>query len=177
MNKKKYNGNIMDEDDKMKNIIKIILPCLFLFFLIGCNLNNTPTSKVEEKLSNYQMLDKKINDDIDAGVQLLASYDQDNNIKNSTYKKLVTKQYKNIVYEVKEEVIDGDNATITVEIEVLDYRKITDDNINDTLLKQLENTKEKVTYSIDFYVIKDNDGNWNLSEIDDITLSKILGLY
>ena len=141
------------------------------------NLNNTPTSKVEERLSNYNMLDKRIDNDIDRGVQLLFSYIQNNDVQNiDSYRKLVYKQYKNIVYEVKDEIIDGDSATITVEIEVLDFKKVLEDN-NKSLVELLENTKDKVTYTIDFYVIKDKEGNWILNEPDDITISKLLGLY
>ena len=161
----------------MKKRIKLFLLFLFFIFLFGCNLNNTPTSKVEERLSNYNMLDKRIDNDIDRGVQLLFSYIQNNDVQNiDSYRKLVYKQYKNIVYEVKDEIIDGDSATITVEIEVLDFKKVLEDN-NKSLVELLENTKDKVTYTIDFYVIKDKEGNWILNEPDDITISKLLGLY
>ena len=33
------------------------------------------------------------------------------------------KQYKDLTYTIKEEMIDGNNATVTVEIEVYDYNK------------------------------------------------------
>ena len=37
------------------------------------------------------------------------------------------KQYKDMTYTIKDEVIDGDTATVTTEIEVYDYYKINKD--------------------------------------------------
>ena len=38
---------------------------IILFILVGCSLSNTPTSKVEELFSKYQMLDNDIKEQID----------------------------------------------------------------------------------------------------------------
>ena len=168
----------------MKKMLKIVLPCFLFIFLIGCELNNTPTSKVEEKLSNYNMIDKKIDDEIEKGIIILSNGNVLTNTQQEKYRKIVEKQLKNLVYEVKEEVIDGNNATITVEIEVLDYKKVlennnslpkTEENINKTL-DELDKSKDKITYTIDFFVTKENN-NWKLNDIDEITFSKILGIY
>ena len=165
----------------MKNKVKIILPFLFFLLLFGCNLNNTPTSKVEEKLSNYQMLDKSINDNIENGVLILSNNIESSNTEIERYRALVKKQYRNMVYEVKEEKIDGDMAVITVEIEVLDYTDIfnnTDDNLSVTeRLNLLEEVKDTITYTLDFYVIKDSNGDWKLDNFSDEVNYKILGIY
>ena len=71
----------------MKNKVKIILPFLFFLLLFGCNLNNTPTSKVEEKLSNYQMLDKSINDNIENGVLILSNNIESSNTEIERYRR------------------------------------------------------------------------------------------
>ena len=165
----------------MKKILNRILPFVFLFFLFGCNLNNTPTSKVEEKLSNYQMLDKSINNDIESGISILSENMTLTNIQMERFRKIVKKQFRNLVYEVKEEMVDGDTATITVSIEVLNYKSVIDNQVENTdvenLLKQLESVKEKIEYTAYFIVIKDDDGNWNLDSFGEEEISKILGIY
>ena len=166
---------------------KIILMFVFLLLLVGCSLSNTPTSKVEDLLSKYQMLDSDISEGIDDILEeeTLTSEQRDR------YRKLIEKQYKNLTYEIKDEKIDGNIAIITTEIEVLDYKKIvnetnntyqgrndyTVEEYNNTKLDALEAAKEKVTYTIDFDVKKDNDGNWELLSLDNETIKKIQGMY
>ena len=94
-------------------------------------------------------------------------------------------------YEVKDERYDGDSATITVEIEVLDYKKsinevssaylqrddYTVEEYNNAKLDSLEKVKDKVLYTIDFEVNKDANGNWHLASLSNETIKKILGMY
>ena len=166
---------------------KIIFIFIFLIILVGCSLSNTPTSKVEELLMKYQTLDKDIKDNINEVV------DEENltNDQKERYRSLIEKQYKNLVYEVKEEKYDGDNATVTVEIEVYDYKKAinnianyyinqenyTLEEYNNEKLKALESINEKVIYTIDFEVTKDSNNNWKLFNLDNETIKKILGMY
>ena len=170
--------------DKMK---KIILVFTFLLLLVGCSLSNSPTSKVEDLLTKYQTLDKDITENInDVVSKETLTEDQ-----VERYKSLIEKQYRNLTYEVKDERYDGNNATITVEIEVLDYKKAinevsasylqrddyTVEEYNDTKLAALEQVKEKVLYTIDFDVNKDTNGNWRLANLNNETIKKILGMY
>lgn len=168
----------------MKKIISLFM---FLLLLVGCSLSNTPTSKVEELLSKYQMLDN----DIKLGIDDILEEETLTTEQRNRYKSIIEKQYKNLAYEIKNEAIDGDVATITTEIEVLDYKKgvnevnsnyqgrddYTVEEYNNTKLDTLEKTKEKVTYTIDFEVIKDQDGNWKLMSLDNETIKKIQGMY
>lgn len=168
----------------MKKIMSIFI---FLLLLVGCSLSNTPTAQVEDLLSKYQMLD----DDIRAGIDDVVQGETLTTQQQDRYRKLIEKQYKNLSYEVKDEEIDGDTAIITVEIEVMDYKKVvnetndtyqgrndyTVEEYNDTKLDNLEDAKEKVTYTIDFEVVKDDDGNWKLSSLDNETIKKIQGMY
>lgn len=168
----------------MKKIISLFM---FLLLLVGCSLSNTPTSKVEELLSKYQMLDNNIK----LGIDDILEEETLTTEQRNRYKSIIEKQYKNLAYEIKNEAIDGDVATITTEIEVLDYKKgvnevnsnyqgrddYTVEEYNNTKLDTLEKTKEKVTYTIDFKVIKDQDGNWKLMSLDNETIKKIQGMY
>ena len=166
---------------------KIILVFTFLLLLVGCSLSNSPTSKVEDLLTKYQTLDKDITENInDVVSKETLTEDQ-----VERYKSLIEKQYRNLTYEVKDERYDGNNATITVEIEVLDYKKAinevsasylqrddyTVEEYNDTKLAALEQVKEKVLYTIDFDVNKDTNGNWRLANLNNETIKKILGMY
>lgn len=166
---------------------KIIFVFIFLLLIVGCSLANTPTSKVEDLLTKYQTLDKDINDDIESVI----NEETLTEVQKDRYRKIIEKQYRNLSYEVKDERYDGDISTITVEIEVLDYRKAINDisakfmnqdnytveEYNNAKLDALEKVEDKVIYTIDFDVKKDKNGNWSLASLNNETIKKILGMY
>lgn len=168
----------------MKKIIGIFI---FLLLLVGCSLSNTPTSKVEDLLTKYQTLDK----DIVSGINDILEEENFTSIQKDRYKKIIERQYRNLSYEIKNERIDGDTASVTTEIEVIDYKKIinevnnkyqgndnyTVEEYNNTKLDYLEKAKEKVKYTIDFEVKKNKDGNWQLNALSNETIKKIQGMY
>jgi len=169
----------------MKKILLIGLTLFtFLFFLVGCSLSNTPTSKVEELFSKYQMLE----DDITYEIDELLETETLTNEQKERYRNIIEKQYKNLTYEIKDEAIDGDTAVVTAQIEVLDYRKaISELNMdnsnydileyNNQKLEKLENAKEKVAYTLEINVVKDEDGNWELLGLSNDDIKKIQGMY
>ena len=179
----------------MKNIKKVLLVISLLFLTVGCgNMMNTPTKKVEEFLNKYQSLDsdvtKQLSDVLDD-----ASF---NDNQRDKYHELMKKQYKNLEYKIKDETIDGNNAIVEVEIQVLDYGKtisetetylannkdkflndnkeIDNSKYLDYKIEQLEKVKDKISYTINFDLTKE-DGKWVLNDIDDIEVLKIHGLY
>ena len=168
----------------MKKILSLFI---FLLFLVGCSLSNSPTSKVEDLLTKYQMLDKDIKD----GIEEVVNEETLTSNQKERYRKIIEKQYKNLTYQVKEEKIDGDTSTITTEIEVIDYKKAINEAVskyqgktdytieeyNNTKLDALEKAKEKVKYTIEFEVKKDNNDNWKLSSLSNETIKKIQGMY
>ena len=168
----------------MKKILSLFI---FLLLLVGCSLSNSPTSKVEDLLTKYQMLDKDIKD----GIEEVVNEETLTSNQKERYRKIIEKQYKNLTYQVKEEKIDGDTSTITTEIEVIDYKKAINEAIskyqgktdytieeyNNTKLDALEQAKEKVKYTIEFEVKKDNNDNWKLSSLSNETIKKIQGMY
>ena len=162
---------------------KIILISLFMlcFILTGCSLNNTPKAKVETLLMKYQKNSDSVMSELDDYLNTL-------NIKDDAheeYKKVYTKQYSDLTYNIKDEMIDGDTATVTTQIEVYDYYKIDNDatkyvsdnpdkfstnNVYDSKkvleykIDKLTNAKDRVTYTVVF----------NLTNED---LEKIHGIY
>lgn len=159
-----------------------IMIIIAIIFLGGCDLGNTPTSKTEEMFAKYQKLDADVTAEIDEVVQ---EGDLSSDYQNR-YRKVLEKQYRNLTYEIKDEKIDGDNATVTVEIEVIDYKKSIEDlNSNDYSLEEynnlkldkLEKAKDKVKYTLEIGLLKDKDGNWKLKALSNTDIKKIQGMY
>ena len=201
----------------MKIYGKIVLGFLFLLVVVaGCsNTMNTPTSKVEEFFSKYQNMDDDVATQLD---QVLKDDTTMSDEQKEKYRALMEKQYQNLSYKIEDETINGDNATVDVEIKVLDYattinnakkyyeehkdeienenKENKEDNTNvvedaiddagtaikessayiDYKLKELESVSDTTTYTITFYLTKE-DGKWQLQDISDLDLQKIHGLY
>lgn len=178
----------------MKKLTIFILLVLFT----GCGTKLTkenPTKKVENFLSGYQTLDKDVLKQLDEAVDKETEFNEEQKLE---YKELMKNHYKNLKYEIKDEVVNGDHATVTVEIEVTDYSKImTDadtylsehqDEFNDESgnydislftkyrLDKLKEAKEKVKYTLDLTLTK-IDNKWVLDTISDVDESKIHGMY
>ena len=170
----------------MKKIILLgVTTITLLTILVGCSLSNTPTSKVEELFSKYQRLDNDITDEIDN----LLSTETLTNDQKDRYRKLIENQYRNLTYEIKDEKLDGEIAVVTTQIEVLDYRKAISElntevgndydilEYNNKKLDKLEKVKDKVAYTLEINVVKDDDGNWKLSNLSSNDIKKIQGMY
>ena len=201
----------------MKKYGKIVLGFLFLLVVVaGCsNTMNTPTSKVEEFFSKYQNMDDDVATQLD---QVLKDDTTMSDEQKEKYRALMEKQNQNLSYKIEDETINGDNATVDVEIKVLDYattinnakkyyeehkdeienenKENKEDNTNvvedaiddagtaikessayiDYKLKELESVSDTTTYTITFYLTKE-DGKWQLQDISDLDLQKIHGLY
>lgn len=162
---------------------KIILALIIFSFalLTGCTLGNTPTSKTEDLLSRYQMLDKSISISY---TDLANDSNLSSDIKKD-YEDLIKKQYRNLSYEVKEEKIDGDTATVTVQVKVMNYKDAikkynkadySADKYHSLVIDNLKNTKETTTYTIDFTLTKDAKNNWVTDKLTRIEEEKLLGI-
>lgn len=175
---------------------KIILFIIALTFVVGCNnLMNTPTKKTEEFLNKYQKLDNKVLTQLDSVLD--TSYDL-NEKQKEKYKDIMKKQYKDLVYTIKEETVDGNTATVKVEIEVYDYRKTLDDadsyfknsqdefqksdgsvdneKFMDYKLNKLQSEKTRVKYTLNLTLTKEDDV-WTMNDITETDRKKIQGIY
>lgn len=179
----------------MKKIV--LFASIFLVLLTGCgNMMNTPTKKVEEFLSNYQTMDKTVLDQLDNVIKDAGNLVDE---QKEDYRELMKKQYQNLSYKIKDETEDGDNATVTVEIEVYDYGKsineseqylvsnrdefldeatkeVDNKKFFDYKIKKMKEVKDKVKYTINFTLTKADD-KWKLDNISDIDRQKLHGLY
>lgn len=145
---------------------------------------NMPTSVVENLFSKYQ----KVDEDINLGIDSVLDEQNLTDAHRDRYRKLLEKQYKNLSYEIKDEIIDGDNATVVVEIEVIDYRSAVSDltfdssiytkeSFDEEKLNRLEGVNDKVTYTLELTLTKDTDGNWRLNALTNEQIKKIQGMY
>ncbi len=179
---------------------KFILFILGVFFLTGCSLNtdmtkDTPTKKVESFFSNYQTLSSDVLADLDNVIKEEETMDD---TQKEEYKDFMKKHYQDLEYEIKDEVIDGDKATVTAEIKVRNYSKTLNDadtyleshkdEFNDEegiynpylftkyRMEQLSKITEKETYTIDLTLSKIND-EWKLDQLTPEQEQKINGTY
>ncbi|MFV0499750.1 MAG: hypothetical protein ACK5NF_06985 [Bacilli bacterium] len=175
---------------------KFMLVFFASILLVGCMTNtNNPKKEVENLFYKYQTLDNEIIKQID-----LVLSDEANltDLQKSQYEAIIKKNYRDLTYEIKNETIDGDKAIVTAEITVYNYGSVISDmqNLKDTndesyyneegifdeslyntdILDKLENTDEKVTYTVDINLTK-IDNNWVLDSLDKTTRQKISGTY
>lgn len=178
----------------MRKKIRLIAICLLLLIVTtACSIGATPTSSVERLLAKYNNADEDIVVELDDYVNASNLTDE----QNEKYKNVYLKQFRDMKYEIKEELVDGDNATVTAQITVYDYYK-AEKEANDYLtnnsdefmkdgeydeglftdykLKQLNEVTDTVDYTIDFTLTRvDND--WVVNELTNEQLEKIHGVY
>ena len=178
----------------MKKGFIIILTAVFL--LTGCGaLNNTPTKQVEMMLADYQTLNQDVLDDLDRVVEKETALQGE---QKEEYRELMKKHYKDLIYNVKEEKIDGDEAIVTVEIDVKDYTKVLSSannylnehpeefkdatgNYDETKfmayrLEKLKETKDRVKYTMEIGVTK-KDERWVVNDLTEEQEQKLHGIY
>lgn len=99
--------------------MKKFIIALMVIFMSACTLGAavTPKQKVSEFLDKY----KNQNNDIISQLEETINNDITDEDHRSRYKTLMTNQYKNLEYEIKDEIIEDDNAVVEVEITVYDY--------------------------------------------------------
>ncbi len=182
----------------MKKIL-CIMTLLCSFLLVGCNvgkkLTNTPTKQVEIFLNKYQTLDKDVLDDLDRAIANETDFSGEH---RQDYREIMKKAYQKLAYQIKDQKEDGDKATVTAEIEVVNYGKVLsaanvhlqenpeefyDENGEYDVkkfisyrLEQMKKNTEKVKYTIDFELTKKND-QWKVDDLSKIDEQKIQGIY
>ena len=184
-----YFGYI-NNGDYMKKILLIITISLLLTGCMG--LNNTPVAKVEELFNKYQTLDESVINDLNKSLED-TNYTEE---EKERYKEIMKEQYKTLTYKIKDDTINGDDATVEVSIMVKDfYNTLKEANTyfanntdefrdgnsytrkyNDYKLNKLKDTKEKVTYTMNINLIK-KDGEWQIDNLSDDIIDKINGIY
>lgn len=109
----------------MKKLILCFSCILAIILLSGCSMDNTPTKKVENFLDNYKNHDETVLTQLKEMIDTDTLMDEN---QRTAYSDIMKRQYEDLTYEIKDEVIDGDTATVTAEVEVYDYYKINQES-------------------------------------------------
>ncbi len=172
-----------------------------ILLFTGCtDMMNTPTKRVEEFLGKYQTMDQVVLEQLDDVIEEEGTMTDQ---QKKDYKDLMKKQYQNLSYKIKDETVNGDAATVEVEIEVFDYHKaieeaedyldehqeefldeeatntpgaINQEKYMDYRIQSLKNVKDKVKYTLTMTLTK-NDKKWVLDDVSEVDREKIHGLY
>lgn len=174
----------------MKKIIIILITII----LCACSLTDSPSLKVKEYLDNFNNLNENVIEDMESAI-IKENLSSSN---TSIYREVLTKQYKDLKYEIVEEKINNDKSEVKVKVTVYDLYNsklesenymnenqnefFNDENIFDEekymkyKLDEMLKTKNTITHDITFNLTKIND-EWKIDNIDREVLEKIHGLY
>ena len=172
---------------------KVLYFLVAIVLLTGCsctaNMGNTPTKKVEEYLNKYQTNDDDVVSDLDDVLTNDTTLTDD---ERNQYSDFMKTHYRDMQYEIKDETIDGDTATVNAEVtvrnyadavnEANEYRLNNPDKFDDTntfasyRLDKLKEVKDTETYTITFHLTK-KDEEWTVDDLSDDDLRKLSGLY
>lgn len=121
--------------------MKKFIVALMVIFMTACTLGKavTPRQKVSEFLDKY----KNENADIISQLDETISTEVTDEDHRSRYKTLMVNQYKNMEYEIKDEIIEEDNAVVEVEVIVYDYASAVK-NANTYLNENIDEFKREV---------------------------------
>ena len=151
---------------------KILLFIIALTFIVGCNnLMNTPTKKTEEFLNKYQKLDSKVLDQLDGTLD--TSYDL-NESQKEKYKDAMKRQYKDLVYTIKEEA-DSYFKAHPDEFQKSDG-SVDNEKFMDYKIGKLKSGKDRVKYTLNLTLTKKDDV-WTMNDITETDRKKIHGIY
>lgn len=125
--------------------MKKFIVALMVILLSACTLGTavTPRQKVSEFLDKY----KNENTDIISQLEETINSDITDEDHRSRYKTLMVNQYKNMEYEIKDEIIEDDNAVVEVEITVYDYASAIK-NSNTYLNEHLDEFKREAKETV-----------------------------
>ena len=172
---------------------KVLYVLLAIGLLTGCsctaNMGNTPTKKVEDYLNKYQTNDNDVISDLEDVLTNDTSLTAD---ERADYSDFMKKHYQDMQYEIKDETIDGDVATVLAEVTVRNYTDVLNnanqyridnpDEFTDTntfatyRLDKLKEVTDTETYTITFHLTKE-DEEWKIQNLTDEDLRKISGMY
>ncbi len=175
----------------MKKFLVILVSVLLIS---GCSLfSSSPKKAVEELFKKYQNLDDEVVSDLELSTEA-SNYESE---QKESYMKAMKMQYSDLKYEIEDEEVNGDEATVKVKINVYDFYKANNaadmyleehpdefltDKVYDAAkflkykLDSLLNMDERVDYTITLNLSKDGN-KWVVNELDKTTLEKIHGTY
>lgn len=167
-------------------IVIIVVGVLGLGLLLKGGDNKSPIDLTNDFFNKYKKCDSEVVDKIE--------YPFDDELSEKQlkkYKELIKSQYKALDYEIAEEHIGEESAIVKVQFNVLDYKSSYDKATSylslygqaksdtkkiDYKLKEMEKTKSKEKYSIEFNFHK-LEGKWQMVDLTEADLQKLAGIF
>ena len=178
----------------MKKISQVIIISFLLVFIAGCG-KVTPRDAVDNFLSEYQNLSPTVIRDLD----LVVSDEALTDTQKEKYRSILKREYETLEYFILNEEYNDDVVSLEVKISVYDLYKVqkeASDYLNtyplefqdsngehnqelfmDYKLDMMQNTNQRVEYSITFLTTKDENGNYEVIDVTESDLEKIHGIY
>lgn len=161
----------------MKKCVVVVLCCILL---CGC-------TKIHAKDAVISYLEKYRNFTTEIEQSLIDTLDEEKFTKEQReqYILLMKKQFVNLTYKIKEEIYNGDKATIFVDITVYDYHhsirealkeNSAEENYINLQLEKMSKEKKKTTYTIAMKTRYERN-SWIVEQPDEDTIKKIQGTY
>lgn len=174
----------------MKKII-LVLIC----FILGCGCS---TNKASDAAIEYINKYKNHNEEVMISLKDLIKNENITKEQSNIYTLIMKKQYDDLTYKVIEEIYNGNQATVKLEISVYDYVRskeeaktymeehkeefyLSDNTFNEMKyqnlqLKYMEEETKRIKYTLEFEVLYTND-KWQLETPNYKIIQKIHGIY
>lgn len=179
----------------MKKLLVFLIAIIFMCTGCGEDTTNTPKGEVQKLFSDYTSLSSDVLIQLDS----VMAVEDLTDAQKSKYKDILKRQYEDLKYKIKDEVVSDDKAIVTVDVEVYNLRKVITDadtyletnkkdfyktgtKVIDTekywdyKLEKMKSSTDRVTYTIDFSLTK-VDKEWQLDDLLESDRQKIHGLY
>lgn len=177
-----------------------VLLCAFIigFIILIVHRHNSPFQGPEQLTNSYMMAYIKEDSSVINAIQYPFD-DVLNSSQEQRYKEIMKKQYRNMKYTIEDQNIGEVDGQIIVHITIFDFKESYDranqyvhshsssfvkedgsfdsEKAIDYKLGQLEDSREKIDYSVTFHFFKDSDNHWVMSDLSSSDLEKINGLF
>lgn len=175
------------------SLIIIIILTLIAILFVSKSQSTSPEGLTKKYMENYKKLDKSVTSRItyDFSDKIVAS-------EESTYRSIMKRQYEKMNYFISDSYVGETDAIITVEFTVYDLKSAMDransyvDSHNELFnvdgkvdtrkvveykLKQLDECRDTVDYSIKFNFYKNDLNKWVMTDLSDSDLQKLDGTF
>lgn len=179
----------------MKKVLVILCVAILLFTGCSCSVNDTtPEQAVDTFFEKYRAKDDNVITQLMDTIENEGLLDE----QKEKYQDLMEKQYDQFAYVIKDIDENDNDATVTVELTVLNYRSailqaeeelknnpekfnddqgnFSDDKYMDYKIEKMSEVTDTTTHTIELSLTKES-GMWKVNELSSDDISKLHGLY
>ena len=179
----------------MKKVLVILCVAILLFTGCSCSVNDTtPEQAVDTFFEKYRAKDDNVITQLMDTIENEGLLDE----QKEKYQDLMEKQYDQFAYVIKDIDENDNDATVTVELTVLNYHSailqaeeelknnpekfnddqgnFSDDKYMDYKIEKMSEVTDTTTHTIELSLTKES-GMWKVNELSSDDISKLHGLY